>query len=932
MIQHMPVLWVYLMEKVMQKIILIDGHSILNRAFFGMPDLTNQKGEHVGAISGFLNIFLKQYTDETPDAVAVAFDLSAPTFRHEKYKEYKGTRKPMDPALKAQVPVMRELLKNMGVRVVEMEGYEADDVLGTLAKQAEADGFSVIILSGDKDLFQLASDNICIRIPRTKKGETTIEDFYAEDVKRTYQVTPVEFIDVKALMGDTSDNIPGVLGIGEKNAIKIISEYHSIEEAIKHVDDGKPTKVMTNFKEQYESAVFSKWLATIKTDVPLGIKTDELLCPPVYTNEAVDMLKLLGLKKLSEKFAGNIKNTGFGVEKSPTPGTASEAENASESETSSEKTAYIKSFISGEDEIGAYIDGLKGDLAFYLTAEDAALGLSVCDLEKKGEEGYEIVSFDADSAILKRFSERLLINEGNYYTFDLKKQLRFLFGDNTLGAGLLPEKRRAFCDLTVAAYLVNPLLGDYPYTDIAAVYAGLTLSDKKTLLGKMSMTEAAASFGPLRDSYQELLGAPVEAAVSVYSDLMKKLSEYGMSELFYNIEMPLVFVLCDMEAAGIYTDREELETYSRGLGEDIKALEDEIYELAGEEFNINSPKQLGEILFEKLSLPHGKKTKTGYSTAVDVLESLAFDYPIVSKILKYRALSKLKSTYADGLREFIAEDDRIHTSFNQTITATGRLSSTDPNLQNIPIRTEQGRLIRKVFRSVPGNIFIDSDYSQVELRILAHMSGDENLIKAYNESADIHRMTAARVFGVEPSEVTDIQRRNAKAVNFGIVYGISTFGLSEDLSISRAQAKEYIDSYFESFPGVKAYLDRCVRLAKENGYITTLFGRRRPIPELSSSNFNTRSFGERVAMNSPIQGTAADIMKIAMIRIHDRLFEEKIPARMLIQVHDEVLIEAGEEACETVERLVETEMKAAAELSVELSVDVHRGHTWYEAK
>ncbi len=863
----------------MQKLVLVDGHSILNRAFFGMPDLTNQKGEHVGAVAGFLNIFLKLISDETPDYLAVAFDLSAPTFRHERYKEYKGTRKPMDPALKSQVPLIKALLQKMNVCVVTAEGYEADDILGTLAFQADREGMDVIIMSGDKDLFQLAGDHICIRIPRTKKGETSVEDFYAGDVKRVYSVTPKEFIDVKALMGDQSDNIPGVMGIGEKTAIKIIAEHHSIEEAIKHVDEGRPTKVMTNFKKQYESAVFSKWLATIKTDVPLNIATEDLRKQDIFTQTAADALSELGLKKLSEKFAANMKC-----------GNDAPA-----------KSVEIRGHeLKNKAEILSLISALGTDIAFYIAYPENRAAVSVCDLF-----GEEINSFYADDDILKAFGKKLLQTDGLYYTFDLKRQLPFLF-DGSID----PSMRKKFADLSIAAYLINPLPGEYPYDAIASEYVSL-------------------HFSPVGGARSGC--AAVAAAVHVREKLMDSLEFLGMKNLFFDIEMPLVFVLSDMERAGIYTDREELKKLSDNFDIDVKRLEKEIYELCGEEFNINSPKQLGEILFEKLSLPHGKKTRTGYSTAADVLEKLSRDYPVVSKILEYRTVSKLKSTYADGLKDYIDEKGLIHTSFNQTITATGRLSSTEPNLQNIPIRMELGQEIRKAFTAREGCVFLDADYSQIELRLLAALSDDKNLIEAYYSDADIHRITASKVFNTPLEEVTPQQRRNAKAVNFGIVYGISSFGLSQGLSITRSQANEYIKQYFETYPQVKEYLDRTVREAKLNGYTVTMFKRRRPIPELSSSNFMLRQFGERAAMNSPIQGSAADIIKIAMINVEKALLKAGLKAKIVLQVHDELLVEAPLDEAEKVKQILHDEMKNAVKLSVPLEVEVQEGKDWFEA-
>ena len=790
-----------------EKILLIDGHSILNRAYYGLPDLTNSEGLHTNAIYGFLNILFKMLEEEKPDYLTVAFDLHAPTFRHQMYDAYKGTRKPMPSELREQVPVMKDVLAAMGVAVISKEGYEADDLLGTVAKRSEAKGMDVTVLSGDRDLLQLATDHICIRIPKTKGGKTTIEDYFAKDVQEAYQLSPLQIIELKALMGDTADNIPGLPGVGEKTATKILLEYGSVENAHAHAEE-----ILKQAKEKPE----------------------------------------LGLELLEEK--------------------------------------------------------------------DCLLGLGIA-----WEEGEEVKSFCflpqgfmTEAYILEKAQE-LCSETASVSSLNVKGMLKHMD----------LEHHSAMFDAGLAAYLLNPLKSEYTYDDIAKEYLGEMLPAKEDLLGKLSYEKAAKE---QEDALAKSICYMAYAALCSRKPLLKALEETGMKTLFTDMEMPLLYTLSDMEKEGILVNAEELKSYGENLQVRIQELETMIWEQAGEEFNINSPKQLGVILFEKLQMPGGKKTKTGYSTAADVLDKLAPEHKIVADILEYRQLTKLKSTYADGLANYIDKGGRIHSTFNQTITATGRISSTEPNLQNIPIRTELGRLLRKVFIPKEGFVFLDADYSQIELRVLAHMSGDEKLIQAYKEAQDIHRMTASQVFHIPFDEVTPLQRRNAKAVNFGIVYGISSFGLSQDLSITRKEAAQYIENYFETYPKIKGFLDGLVESGKEDGYVATMFGRRRPVPELKSSNFMQRSFGERVAMNSPIQGTAADIIKIAMIRVHRRLKEEQLKSRLILQVHDELLIETAKEEVEIVSQILEEEMKGAADLSVSLEIDMHTGKNWYEAK
>lgn len=869
-----------------EKIVLIDGHSILNRAFYGLPDLTNAEGLHTNAIYGFLTIMFKILEEEKPEYLTVAFDVHAPTFRHEMYDAYKGTRKPMADELRQQVPVIKEVLGAMGIKTIEQAGLEADDLLGTISRRSEERGMEVSVISGDRDLLQLATEHVKIRIPKTRQGRTEVEDYYSEDVKNRYQVTPLEFIDLKALMGDTSDNIPGVPSIGEKTAARIITEYHSIENAYAHVEELKPPRASKALKEHWELAVMSKTLATIEVHADFAYDFEEARLGNIYTEEAYAYFQRLQFKNLLSKFdvtaPANSVEDHFRVIESKTEATEIFRKAA---QADCVGAAIFKDL---ENVLPLFVqEAGVGGIALSFSQEDI---LCIrCNAELSGE------------WLLKEL-EMIAEKTNRFVVFDLKAQMEFL---------KIQRKDNCF-DATVAAYLLNPLKSDYTYEDVAREQLDLILEDKTDLTTKVCY-----------EAY---------TAYASSAKLEKRLKEDGLWSLFEEIEMPLVFTLYDMEKNGVKVEAEALKLYGDQLGDKIVELEKEIYEDANETFNINSPKQLGVVLFENMKIPGGRKTKTGYSTAADVLEKLAPEYPIVAKILEYRQLTKLKSTYADGLAGYIQEDGRIHGKFNQTVTATGRISSTEPNLQNIPVRVELGRMIRKVFVPEEGYVFVDADYSQIELRVLAHCSGDEQLIKAYREEADIHRITASQVFHVPFDEVTDLQRRNAKAVNFGIVYGISSFGLSQDLSITRKEAAKYIEDYFHTYPGIKAFLDDAVAHAKENGYVKTLFGRRRPVPELASSNFVQRSFGERVSMNAPIQGTAADIMKIAMIGVNKRLKEQKLKSRLVLQVHDELLIEAYHAEIDTVKEILREEMEQAASLDVPLEIDMHTGNNWYEAK
>ncbi len=898
-----------------KKLVLIDGHSILNRAFFGLPDLTNSQGVHTNAVYGFLNIMFKILEEEKPDYLTVAFDVHAPTFRHKMFEEYKGTRKPMADELRQQVPLIKEMLKAMGITIVEKEGYEADDILGTLSVKAEKEGMDVAVISGDRDLLQLATEHVMIRIPKTKKTGTEIENYLADDVVEKYGVTPKEFIDVKALQGDTADNIPGVPGIGEKTAGALIAKYHSIEAVHEDAPNVKPPRASKNIVEFWDQAVMSKELATIITDAPVDYEFKDAQIDGIdslYTEEAFMMCKRLEFKNLLPRF--DVQAPKNNVEENFKVISDQKSLDDIIKRASKKDVAFsiIPGKPGGEDTDGQLSLFEQNDTNDYIAL---VLVFSEEDIYfiKTGKE--------ITSDYLNKQLEALDAN--TWISPDLKKNLHLM-----KAGGFTPDERKKYFDMTVAAYLLNPLLGDYPYDGVAKDYLSIVLSSKKDYLGKLTCEQMIKE-----DEKKVVDYACYEAYIAWKSKevLESNLKEKGMYELYENIEMPLVFVLYDMEKEGIRADGDKLKEYSRELAVSINKIEKRIYEEAGEEFNINSPKQLGIVLFEKLQLPNEKKTKTGYSTSAEVLDKLAPDHPIVADVLEYRQLSKLKSTYADGLINFIEQDGKIHTTFNQTITATERLSSTDPNLQNIPIRIELGKLIRKVFLPEQGHLFVDSDYSQIELRVLAHLSDDEKLIAAFKNGQDIHRSTASLVFDTPFDEVTDIQRRNAKAVNFGIVYGISAFGLANDLNIGRKEAQAYIDSYFEKYPKIKAFLDKTVSEAKEKGYIKTMFGRIRPIPELSSSNFMQRQFGERVAMNSPIQGTAADIIKIAMIRVHDRLLKENLKSKLILQVHDELLIETAEDEKEYVIELLEEEMHKAADLKVSMEVGTECGYDWYDA-
>ncbi len=892
----------------MKKIVLVDGHSILNRAFYGVPDLTDHRGRHTNAVYGFLNILFKVIDEEQPDCMSVAFDVKHPTFRHEMYSAYKGTRKPMPAELHQQVPLIKDVLKAMNIQVIECPGCEADDIIGTIACIAEKNDYKVTIISGDRDLLQLVTENVTLRIPKTKGGRTVVEDYNPDMIREVYSLSPKQIIDLKGLMGDSSDNIPGLPGVGEKTATKLLCEYGTVENVIAHAESITPNKAKNAVLEHKELAVLSKKLATIKTDCELGYSLADSEIEDMFNEKAYVIIKDMEFKSMLDRFE-NI-------------------------EINKEEEAFSYNTVSDADKIPEAISDICRCAGSDDNAGRVSTALYIIRDMKLHNENYRygvlgaIIDVDGAEPILflGQFEEELkkgiisLINSGaGIVMYDVKEQLDYL--------DILYRKN--VWDAGIAAYLINPLTDTYTGADISRDFLGEQIKEYQELFGKSTVYEACYEN---RESFINYCMKQCSVLKRGFCEIKKKLEQEDMYELYRDIEMPLLYILYNMEKEGIGVDKDALSEYGKSLSDSILSLEKQIYEYAGEEFNINSPKQLGVILFEKLKLPFAKKTKTGYSTSADILDKLRGEDPIVNAVLEYRTLTKLKSTYADGLAAFIREDGRIHGKFNQTKTATGRISSMEPNLQNIPIRMELGRKIRKVFVPKAGCVFLDADYSQIELRVLAHMSGDESMIEAYNEGEDIHAITASKVFHVPLEEMTPDLRRKAKAVNFGIIYGISAFALSQDLDITKKEADEYIKKYFETYSKIKGFLDGLVSSAKKLGYSVTEFNRKRPIPELSSSNFVQRSFGERVAMNAPIQGTAADIIKIAMIRVERKLYEEKLNTKLILQVHDELLLETPYDEVERASEILREEMVHAVNMAVNMEVEVKEGSDWYEAK
>lgn len=871
----------------MKKLVGIDGNSIMNRAFYGIMNsklLMTSDGIYTNAIYGFLSILNKLINEEKPDYICVAFDLKAPTFRHKKYEGYKATRKGMPDELRMQMPIIKDILRAMNIKILELEGYEADDILGTLAKYGEENEIDVLLLTGDRDYLQLASNNVTIRIPTTKMGKTESTDYTPEVILEKFGISPLQFIETKALMGDTSDNIPGVPGVGEKTAFSLITKYKDIDTIYNALDNGEELegvkgKLKEKLVDNKELAYLSRELGTIYREVPLTFSIDEIKSEEPNKDELYNLFTKLQLKNFIEKMglkaSENVANQEFDDSKI-------EIEDISKLDLKDIK------------EFSYYLsDGLSiyaNDKAYY-TAKP-----SIEDFKKV---------FDND--ILK-----IGFHEKEMYLY-LKKN------------GIKP--RNFMFDLEIAAYIMNPSKSTYKLDDIIMEELNIIVENEKE-----NEQITFDGFGTEVKDTKEKLSKYARYIYKCKEKYQKELEEKNQFKLFNEIEMPLLKVLAEMEYEGVWVDKEMLNTYSVDLNGKVDNLMKDIWKTAGIEFNINSPKQLGEVLFEKLNLPVIKKTKTGYSTDGDVLEKLREEHPVIEKILEYRTLSKLKATYVDGMLPLINEETkRIHAKFNQTVTATGRISCTEPNLQNIPIRTEIGRELRKIFVAKEGYTFIDADYSQVELRVLAHISGDETMINAFNNDNDIHAITASQVFNVPLEEVTKQMRSEAKAVNFGIVYGISDFGLATNIGIGRKKAKEYIEKYFEKYPKIKAYMDDIVEKCKEVGYVETLWGRRRYVPEIKSNNYNVRQFGERVAMNAPIQGTAADIIKIAMINVGKELEERNLESKLILQVHDELVIETKEEEIEIVKELLVRNMQEVAKLNVILRADAGIGKTWYDA-
>ena len=903
----------------MKKIVLIDGNSILNRAFYGIMGnkmLTTPDGKYTNAVYGFLAILFKVLEDIEPEYLMVTFDLKAPTARHKLYDGYKATRKGMPNELAEQMPILKDILKSMNIKVIEKEGYEADDVLGTMAKRAEKDGFDVTIVSGDRDTFQLTSNRVKVRIPHTKMGKTETETFGREEVLKKYGVTPKQLIEVKGLQGDTSDNIPGVPGIGEKTALELVKKYKTIDgiyEAIEKGEDDLKPKAKERLLENKELAMLSRTLGTINLEVPIEEDLEEFKIKEWNKEEVFAKFKELNFNRFIDRF--NLKS-----EEGPKQNLAELFE--------------IKT-LNTQNEIKDLLEKIQNKLVFMLGTEKVEQENLIIKKQIKSiyiyidNTVYEI-KFNTNEEFISYF-KTIFENENiQKYSYRLNETYVLLMQNG------IYLKEIKF-DTEIAAYLLNPSNGKYKLDELANQYLSIDIPEYLEFVGAKQQKETQMTLfsqDEMNLDFEKYQNAIYMYTIAKLAEIMnKKLEEINSLKLFENIEMPLIKVLAEMQYEGIYVDKQELVSFGVKLKEEIEVIKQEIYKLAGEEFNINSTLQLGNILFEKLKLPVYKKTKKGYSTDVDILEKLKPEHPIIEKILEYRGFMKLNSTYIEGLIVYINEyTHKIHSYFHQTITATGRISSTEPNLQNIPTRAEQGKQIKKAFKAQEGNIFIDADYSQIELRILAHISNDTNMREAFLNEEDIHKQVASKVFNVPLEEVTKEQRTAAKAVNFGIVYGISGFGLAEQLGISRKKAEQYIEQYLDKYKGVKRFMDEIVEKAKEQGYVETLFHRRRYIPELSSNNYMVRQFGARAAMNTPIQGTAADIMKIAMIEVNKKLEEEKLNAKLILQIHDELLIECKIEEKEEVKKILKESMENAVKLSIPLEVEVSEASNWYDVK
>ena len=903
----------------MKKIVLIDGNSILNRAFYGIMGnkmLMTPDGKYTNAVYGFLAILFKVLEDIEPEYLMVTFDLKAPTARHKMYDEYKATRKGMPNELAEQMPILKDILHSMNITIIEKEGYEADDVLGTVSKKAEKEGFDVTIVSGDRDTFQLTSNKIKVRIPHTKMGKTETEVFDENAVIEKYGVTPKQLIEVKGLQGDTSDNIPGVPGVGEKTALELVKKYKTIDglyEAIEKGEDDLKPKTKEKLIANKELAELSRTLGTINLEVPIEEKIEEFKIKEWNNEEVLAKFKELNFNRFIERF--NLK--------------LNEKPKQNITELFDVKT------LNSKNEIESLLKKLKEQLIFIIGTEKSIdekliIKKHIKSIYIYNDNNIYEIKFNDENEFSSYFKEILENENIKKYSYGLNEMYVILEQNGILLKGIE-------FDAEIAAYILNPSNNHYKLEELASQYLNIDISEYLEAVGANQEKETQMTLFSQEENnidFEKYHNAIYTYVIAKLIEVMEqKMQEISSMDLFKNIEMPLVKVLAEMQYEGIYVDKEELISFGDKLKEEIENIKQEIYNLSGEEFNINSTQQLGVILFEKLKLPVYKKTKKGYSTDVDILEKLKPEHPVIEKILEYRTLMKLNSTYIDGLIVYINEyTKKIHSYFRQTVTATGRISSTEPNLQNIPTRAEQGKQIKKAFKAQKGNIFIDADYSQIELRILAHISKDKNMREAFLNEEDIHKQVASKVFDVPLEEVTKEQRTAAKAVNFGIVYGISGFGLAEQLGISRKKAEQYIEQYLNKYCGVKQFMDEIVEEAKQNGYVETLFHRRRYIPELSSNNYMVRQFGARAAMNTPIQGTAADIMKIAMIHVNERLKEEKLNARLILQIHDELLIECNIEEKEKVKEILKESMEKAVKLEVPLEVEVSEATDWYDVK
>ncbi len=862
------------------KLMILDGNSIINRAFYGVRLLSTKDGMYTNAIFGFLNILEKLRLDEQPDALCVAFDLKGPTFRHERYDGYKATRHPMPDELAMQMPVMKQILSAMHIPIYEAQGWEADDVIGTVARRCGAAGWECVIVTGDRDSLQLVDGHVRVKLVTSKAGQTITTNYTPEFFRQEYGFEPLRLIDLKSLMGDSSDNIPGVAGVGPKTATGLLLDYGTLDGVYEHLGEIRET-VRRKLEQDKPKAYLSYELATIHCDAPIEFAPEDALVKEPDNDALYALFVRLEFLRLIERYHLHAP--------SAAPETGAPAEQAYRKES-------VTDAARADELLAAYARAPRVSVA----AADDLSSVAVCDGARISLFSRQTLPTAYDGICRRLFSKTVSKN-----AHDCKALMHALLQANLACEGFV-------FDTALAAYLIDATQGDYALARLSVSYLDREL-DKQADAGERLMDAAAAVF-------------------ALYAPLSDKLTGLSMDKLYYEIELPLCGLLARMEHTGVLADQMALVSFGNMLSARISACEEQIYRYAGQKFNINSPKQLGEILFEKLELPAVKKTKSGYSTNADVLEKLKSKHPIIEAILDFRMLSKLKSTYADGLVKEIADDGRIHTTFQNLVTATGRLSSTEPNLQNIPVRTELGSEIRKMFIPADGCVFVDADYSQIELRVLAHIADDKHMIAAFTSGMDIHTATAAQVFGVEPEAVTPLMRRHAKAVNFGIVYGISEFSLAEDIGVTRKEAKAYIDNYLENYAGVRQYMHDIVAEAKRDGYVTTLFGRRRNLPELKSANFNIRSFGERVALNTPIQGTAADIIKVAMLRVDAALKQNKLRARLILQVHDELIVECPAAEAETVKQLLCEQMQGVMQLSVPLLAEAKCGASWYEAK